>query len=96
MKNIEVDIWLNQFISFFDKNPNELKQLIGNIDKELFFSKVKERCIKNIEEGDEVSLTQKQLIEILVSLNKNNNQEINVKNLDKLFEKTKFGSFCLN
>lgn len=96
MKNIEVDIWLNQFISFFDKNPNELKQLIGDIDKELFFSKVKERCIKNLEEGDEVSLTQKQLIDILVSLNKTHNQEVNVKNLDKLFEKTKFGSFCLN
>ncbi len=96
MKNIEVDIWLNQFISFFDKNPNELKQLIGNIDKELFFSKVKERCIKNLEEGDEVSLTQKQLIDILVLLNKPNNQEFNVKNLDKLFKKTKFGTFCLN
>lgn len=96
MKNIEVDIWLNQFISFFDKNPNELKQLIGDIDKELFFSKVKERCIKNLEEGDEVSLTQKQLIDILVSLNKTHNQEINFKNVDKLFEKTKFGSFCLN
>ena len=96
MQNIEVDIWLNQFISFFDKNPNELKQLIGNIDKELFFSKVKERCIKNTEEGDEVSLTQKQLIDIVVLLSKNQNQDINVENLDKLFEKTKFGSFCLN
>lgn len=96
MKNIEVDIWLNQFIGFFDKNPNELTQLIGDIDKDSFYSKVKERCFKNLEEGDEVSLTQKQLIDIVVDLNKTHNRDIHSKNLDKLFEKTKFGSFCLN
>lgn len=103
MKNVEVDIWLNQFIGFFDKNPNELKQLIGNIDKDLFFLNVREKCVKNLEEGDEVSLTQKQLIDIIVLLNKTQNQhhisihdETNVKNVDNLFKKTKFGTFCLN
>ena len=68
MKRIEVDIWVNQFIGFFDKNPGELTQLIGSINKEIFFDKVRQRCIKNLEEGDEVSLTQKQLIDIIVSL----------------------------
>lgn len=96
MKRIEVDIWVNQFIGFFDKNPGELTQLIGAIDKEVFFDKVRQRCIKNLEEGDEVSLTQKQLIDIIVSLNKANMVMVDVEKMDYLFQKTKFGDICLN
>lgn len=96
MKRIEVDIWVNQFIGFFDKNPGELTQLIGSIDKEVFFDKVRQRCFKNLEEGDEVSLTQKQLIDIIVSLNKANMVIVDTEKMDYLFQKTKFGDICLN
>lgn len=96
MKRIEVDIWVNQFIGFFDKNPGELTQLIGSIDKEVFFDKVRQRCIKNLEEGDEVSLTQKQLIDIIVTLNKANTVIVDLEKVENLFQTTKFGKICLN
>ena len=95
MKRIEVDIWVNQFIGFFDKNPGELTQLIGSIDKEIFFDKVRKRCVKNLEEGDEVSLTQKQLIEIVVDIKKVT-PNINVLLTNGVFQKTKYGLISLN
>ena len=39
MKNVDVEIYLNQFISFFDKNPNDLIDLIGDINKGVFYKK---------------------------------------------------------
>ena len=72
MSNIDVDIYVNQLITFFDKNPNDLIDLIGDLLKESFYEKVREQCIKNSEVGDEVSLTQKQIINIVVELKKVN------------------------
>ena len=96
MKKVEVEIWVNQFIGFFDKNPEQLIQLIGGADKDIFFEKVSQRCTKNLEEGDEVSLTQKQLIEIIVSLTKESKININITDIDKFFQKTSLGKICLN
>ena len=96
MKKVEVEIWVNQFIGFFDKNPEQLIQLIGGADKDIFFEKVRQRCTKNLEEGDEVSLTQKQLIEIIVSLTKESKININITDIDKFFQKTSLGKICLN
>lgn len=96
MKKVEVEIWVNQFIGFFDKHPEQLIQLIGSTDKDIFFNKVRQRCVKNLEEGDEVSLTQKQLIEIIISLTKGGKINVDFTNLEKLFQKTSFGTICLN
>lgn len=96
MKRVEVDIWVNQFMGFFDKNPEQLTQLIGGISKEIFFNKVRERCIKNLDEGEEVSLTQQQLIDIIVSLSKGDEIIINFDKIDKIFQKTDYGNICLN
>ena len=49
MKNVDVEIYLNQLISFFEKNPNDLMDLIGDTHKETFYQKVKEQCEKNVE-----------------------------------------------
>ena len=70
MGDVDVDIYINQLISFFNKNPNDLIDLIGDLLKESFYKKVREQCIKNSEVGDEVSLTQKQIIDIVVELKK--------------------------
>ena len=96
MKKVEIEIWVNQFIGFFDKHPEQLIQLIGSTDKDIFFDKVRQRCVKNLEEGDEVSLTQKQLIEIIISLTKGSKINVDFTNLEKLFQKTSFGTICLN
>ena len=56
MKNLDVDLYITQFRGFFDKNPNDLLSLIGDVLVEDFFKRVEEQCYKNLEKGDEVSL----------------------------------------
>jgi hypothetical protein len=94
MKNVEVEIYLNQFITFFDNNPNDLIDLIGDVLKETFYEKVREQSYKNFEEGNDVSLTNSQLINIVVELKKVD--EIKPELIDKVFEYTNFGLICLN
>jgi hypothetical protein len=97
MNNIDVELYMNQFVNFFDNNPNDLMVLIGNLKKDMFYDLVRDQCEKNLYSGTEVSLTQHQIIEIVVKL-----KNIDLKNaqmgviVDKLFQSTKFGTICLN
>jgi hypothetical protein len=96
MKNIDVEIYLNQLISFFEKNPNDLTELIGTSMKDIFFDKVRDACSENVENGDEVTLTNQQLIDIVLDIKgvKGTKEELEV--INKIFVKNKFGTFCLN
>ena len=94
MKNVDVEIYLNQFISFFDKNPNDLIELIGDINKDMFYKKVEEQCYKNFDNGDDISLTQTQLIDIVVSIKKVG--QVDEDKIIGTFQKTKFGMISLN
>lgn len=96
MKNVDVEIYINQFITFFDNNPNDLIQLIGDVLKGDFYNKVKEASLKNFENGDEVSLTQKQLISIVVELKQSQNEEVDMDKIKSLIYHTKFAHFSLN
>lgn len=96
MKNIEVDIYLNQLVSFFDKNPNDLIDLIGESHKEKFFDKVREVCLQNVENGDDVTLTNQQLIDIVLEVKGVGMTKEEFEVINKVFEKNKFGTFCLN
>jgi hypothetical protein len=93
MNNIDVDIYMNQFISFFENNPNDLLDLIGNENREDFFKRVKTQCFVNLEKGDDVSLTKQQLIDIVVDMKKDH---ANVKTIECKILKTKFGDIFLN
>lgn len=98
MKNLEVDLYITQFRGFFDKNPNELMSLIGDVLAEDFFKRVEEQCYKNLEQGNEVSVTRQQLIDIIVDLKSDESEfekDLN-KSIKKVFEHTKFGDICLN
>lgn len=97
MNNLEVEIYINQLINFFEKNPNDLMDLIGEGDREKFYSLVKSQCLENFQKGDDVSLTQDQLIEIIINLKKKklNNKETAIL-INKVFESTKFGLIGLN
>ena len=98
MKNLDVDLYITQFRGFFEKNPNELMTLIGDVLAEDFFKRVEEQCYKNLEKGDEVSVTRQQLIDIVVDLNSDESEfEKDLKNsVTRVFEHTKFGDICLN
>jgi hypothetical protein len=94
MRNVDVDIYMNQFINFFDNNPNDLIDLIGDCNKNEFYDKVREQCYKNIDNGEEISITRQQMIDIVVGLS--GMEKTTVIAIDKLFEKTKYGYFGLN
>jgi hypothetical protein len=93
MKNVDVDIYVSQLISFFNNNPNDLIDLIGDSLKESFYEKIKEQCFKNVKDGDEVSLTQKQIIDIVVELKKGKPID---SMLHSIIQETKFGAIFLN
>ena len=96
MKNVDVEIYVNQLISFFEKNPNDLINLIGDSLKDRFFEKIKKQCLKNAENGEEVSLTQKQIIDIVVEMKSEEVDEGKKLIIHKVFEQNKAGVFCLN
>ena len=94
MKNVDIEIYMNQFINFFENNPNDLIELIGDTLKETFYEKVRMRCIENYEKGSEISLTKDQMMVIVIELKSKGKRDI-VK-LSKIFESTKYGDICLN
>jgi hypothetical protein len=93
MKNVDVDIYVSQLISFFNNNPNDLIDLIGDSLKESFYEKIKEQCFKNVKDGDEVSLTQKQIIDIVVKLKQG---KVIESKIHSIVQETKFGNIFLN
>lgn len=94
MRYPEVEIYLNQFVSFFEKNPNDLLSLIGDSLKEDFFEKVREKSIVNFKNGEDVSLTQKQIIDVVVELKKPTKEENT--QIENIIFNTKFGEIILN
>lgn len=80
-----------QIKKFFDDNPSDLGNLIPLNLKEMFYDKVQIVASLNSEEGKEIPLTRKQLIEICVELNGNPK-----KKEDTIFVETNFGKLFLN
>lgn len=93
MKNVDVDIYISQVIRFFETNQDELKLLIGDLNKENFYSRIKELAHKNHEKGDDVNLTRKQMLELIVDMN---NEERKKMKVNREFVETIYGSICLN
>jgi hypothetical protein len=94
MTHPEVEIYLNQFVNFFEKNPNDLLKLVGETVKDEFFEKVKEVSTKNFKNFGDASLTQKQIIEIVVEIKKPTRKEN--KKIESVIFSTKFGDIVLN
>lgn len=101
MGNVDVDIYVSQLISFFDNNPNDLMDLIGDVQKDEFYLKIRERCEENFKKGDDIVLTKHQIVEVVLELKiddvKGKKLKIDMAlEVDKLFQKTKFGLIGLN
>lgn len=69
MGNVEIEIYMTNFIGFFKKNPDQLEILIGKMDSELFYNKIRDLAMENLEAEKEVAPTRQQMIDLLISLN---------------------------
>ena len=93
--SVDVEIYMNNFIKFFKENPEDLFTLIPRGKEDEFYKMIREKSLKNIETGDEPSLTQKQIIEICVVINGGDPKKPK-KKLESFIMETKFGNIILN
>ena len=98
MKNIDCEIYISQVISFFENNTNNLMDLIGELQRNDFYEKLRERCEKNVDEGEDYVLTRTQMINIVLELKAP--ELIEPQNVESVIEgyiqKTKWGEIILN
>lgn len=95
MNNLEIEIYISQLINFFENNENDLINLIGDLQKELFYENLKKECEKNLKDGKDIVLTRKQIIDVIVNL-KIPEPDHKQFDLSKIIQKTKFGDIILN
>ena len=93
--NVDCEIYISGFITFFENNPNDLSNLIGEMNKEKFFMEVRINVYQNFDKGEEITLTQKQLLDILVKLHKSIKKVKEIEIMVPIY-KTKWGEFILN
>ena len=94
--NVDIEIYVSNIVKFFSENPEDLKNLIPLDKKEEFFKKIRDEASNNHDKGEEISLTQKQMIDICVILNGKIPEEDKLNKLDKSLVRTKFGIYSLN
>ena len=75
MANVDIEIYMTNFIGFFKKNPDHLKLLIGTIDSEIFYEEVRKLATNNFDSEKEIAPTRNQLISLLVSLNQDKKED---------------------
>ena len=95
MQNVDIQIYFSQFKTFFNENPRELENLIGKGSPEEFYSEVYKKIMENFNKGNELELTQRQIIDVVLKINQMGYKE--EKQIPKeIFQKTEFGLICLN
>ncbi len=88
MKNPDIEIYLKNVISFFKNNPNDLTNLIGEDNMDLFYKKIREQSEQNYLNGVDFVLTRTQIMSIIYNIKK--------PAVKKPFQASKFGPICLN
>ena len=79
-----------------ENNPNDLMTLIGDLQKDDFYKKLRERCEKNLEEKKDIALSKDQIVSVVVELKIPKITKQKQKYLDKIIQKTSFGDIILN
>lgn len=88
--SVDVEIYVSQLSSYFDKNLNDLKAIITDLSKkEIFYEKIRKKAYQNLEKGEDIILTQNQFYEIIGEIN-----EPEAKNNPFIY--TKLGPICMN
>lgn len=95
MDNVDVQIYLSQIKTFFEQNPDELIKLLGKARPEDFFDGVAQLAIKNFNEGQDVQLTNKQMIDLIVDLNRSQTG-ITVREIMAPYTQHRLGRIYLN
>lgn len=93
--SVDVEIYMNNIIKFFRENPNDLLNLVSKDKEEFFYKKIKEVAFENYKKGEDVNLTQSQIVGICFEINqhdKKTNEEVS----SNLIQKTNFGNLFLN
>jgi len=98
MSNIEIEIYISNLISFFEKNPNDLMVLVGELQKEEFFKKLREVSENNYRNNQDFVLTRQQMVDIIIDLKvpELKNMENPKKIVEAVIMKTKWGDMNLN
>lgn len=98
MKNIDCEIYTSQLISFFENNPNDLLILIGDLQKQDFYNKLREQCEKNLKENGDHVITKQQLVDIIIGLKipKLVETEESIEKIQVFVQKSKWGDIILN
>ena len=94
--NIDVEIYVSQFKTFFKDNPEEFRGLIGQGDPDDFFFEVRQAVMDNIENGEDMELTRKQLIAVVLKINQMNPSEEEVEKKLEPFMDHPMGKIWLN
>ena len=95
MSNVDIEIYMTNLVKFFDKNPEQLKILIGDNDSNIFFQKIRKIVETNEKDEKELAPTRKQMIEIILEIKKGPDK----KNIEKkltLFMDHHMGKISLN
>ena len=98
MTNVDIEVYISNLINFFEKNPNDLMVLIGNLQKEDFYEKLRHQCYKNVEKGDDYVISKQQIVDIIIELKiPQLIEEANPEKVVKgIVQKTKWGEIILN
>ena len=93
--SIDIDIYMTQFKGFFDKNPQQLKMLIGDVNPEKFFDGIRTIVEENTKKEDSpLEPTRKQILILIVDLNGGTKKTVEKRLIP--FMKHHMGSIYLN
>jgi hypothetical protein len=90
--NVDIEIYFRNILNFFETHPDQLVTLIGSINKDKFYNKVKQVAQRNFEKSQEPELTRKQMVDLVWELHIEQTKKLK----RKPFVKTKYGTICLN
>jgi hypothetical protein len=76
--SVDVEIYISNFKNFFKTNPNDLLSLVPKEMEEEFYDKVKVASTENVKRGDDPQLTQKQIIDICVEINRRPSEDVRI------------------
>ena len=67
--NVDAEIYLKQFFSFFETNPDQLVILIGDMSKDKFFDKIRNKVYEHVDQGEtDLELTSKEMVDAIAEL----------------------------